>query len=896
MDGLHRDFQRSMTLLASLDARAATSHAALLDAISTIANPATRKIEGAAESAQHRALDAARHVKFLRLNAIAETRFLADAASAAQRRVQHELAAVRARLGQSAAESHGVAESDSLEAIASEFDALLDAPENSANDYGVAPAAVAPAVSSTDTAKLSNGHKGNVASTTQVDRAGVEPVQTAAASSLASQAPSLTATPATPARLVFTNDITTSPLTPLPSDLDHDGVLGLTPAPTKPHSSTPDLHQPLDAAKSPEPEQEFFTPPPFAESSLLPEASITTNAPTNTTTKAPSVDTNDGFVAGKTNGHTRLPADSQTKSAPESSDTPPNAANVMKQIAADHAVSENATGPILAMEADNSGENQAEKPDAVTSQVSNQTENQQSNGSDVPASNVSARESNDIISSKDTHKNSPSRSVVEVADLEDTEPTSIPDVNRTTRTRAGNNLAKNSLVDLPSVDDAKLARVADNNSSGQAEPISQRRSRRTKPDEDAKKNPVSRAWQKLNELVGPHYASSFVKHRIERHQLPADVAFPIIEQAQSWEQLVEGLKSEVAKRLPGFNPDEKDEFDRVWEKRNRRKAVNKGHELEQKSKLEKTTVTAASKSKKNGSKNENVVSSSKEPSLGPDADQTPIHVPGKRGRPKGSTAENRKHKKQKKEPESGKSDEPEPVEVHVKDDNPQAKVKAKSTPTKSRPTRTTRQSDAKAVKEETPAEVESDNLSSAAIKTKPNTRSSTKSQAKPTPEPSPKPTPKPTSKSTPKSTPTASSKSNSKSKSKEKAEPETEPNNEFYEASDTLYCICQRPSFGQMVACDWEGCPYEWYHLLCLKMRRPPPQGKWYCPHCVELHGPPPTLEQEQAEEEARKRQEAEEQQKAAAARAKRSHKKAQRPINKTEPPAEPLRRSLRKR
>ncbi len=253
-----------MTLLASLDTRAATSHAALLDAISTIANPATRKVEGAAESAQHRALDAARHVKFLRLNAIAETRFLADAASAAQRRVQHELAAVRARLGQSAAESHGVAESDSLEAIASEFDALLDAPENSANDYGVAPAAVAPAVSSTDTAKLSNGHKGNVASTTQVDRAGVEPVQTTAASSLASQAPSLTATPATPARLVFTNDITTSPLTPLPSDLDHDGVLGFTPAPTKPHSSTPDLHQPLDAAKSPEPEQEFFTPPPFA--------------------------------------------------------------------------------------------------------------------------------------------------------------------------------------------------------------------------------------------------------------------------------------------------------------------------------------------------------------------------------------------------------------------------------------------------------------------------------------------------------------------------------------------------------------------------------------------------------------------------------------------------------
>jgi chromatin modification-related protein YNG2 len=30
------------------------------------------------------------------------------------------------------------------------------------------------------------------------------------------------------------------------------------------------------------------------------------------------------------------------------------------------------------------------------------------------------------------------------------------------------------------------------------------------------------------------------------------------------------------------------------------------------------------------------------------------------------------------------------------------------------------------------------------------------------------------------------------------------------EAEDTLYCFCQRQSFGEMIGCDSDDCHYEW--------------------------------------------------------------------------------------
>ena len=34
-----------------------------------------------------------------------------------------------------------------------------------------------------------------------------------------------------------------------------------------------------------------------------------------------------------------------------------------------------------------------------------------------------------------------------------------------------------------------------------------------------------------------------------------------------------------------------------------------------------------------------------------------------------------------------------------------------------------------------------------------------------------------------------------------------------------------------MIACDYPGCPIEWYHLECLKLEEIP-KGDWYCPDC----------------------------------------------------------------
>lgn len=50
---------------------------------------------------------------------------------------------------------------------------------------------------------------------------------------------------------------------------------------------------------------------------------------------------------------------------------------------------------------------------------------------------------------------------------------------------------------------------------------------------------------------------------------------------------------------------------------------------------------------------------------------------------------------------------------------------------------------------------------------------------------------------------------------------------------DKKYCICQKVSFGDMVACDNDDCPYEWFHWTCVGLKSEP-GGKWYCPVCVE--------------------------------------------------------------
>jgi inhibitor of growth protein 3 len=49
---------------------------------------------------------------------------------------------------------------------------------------------------------------------------------------------------------------------------------------------------------------------------------------------------------------------------------------------------------------------------------------------------------------------------------------------------------------------------------------------------------------------------------------------------------------------------------------------------------------------------------------------------------------------------------------------------------------------------------------------------------------------------------------------------------------DKKYCICQSVSYGDMVACDNESCPYEWFHWTCVGLKSEP-VGTWICPVCT---------------------------------------------------------------
>jgi len=51
--------------------------------------------------------------------------------------------------------------------------------------------------------------------------------------------------------------------------------------------------------------------------------------------------------------------------------------------------------------------------------------------------------------------------------------------------------------------------------------------------------------------------------------------------------------------------------------------------------------------------------------------------------------------------------------------------------------------------------------------------------------------------------------------------------------NEPVYCTCRRVSFGQMIGCDNENCPIEWFHFECVGLTEPV-KGKWYCHQCRE--------------------------------------------------------------
>jgi inhibitor of growth protein 3 len=56
---------------------------------------------------------------------------------------------------------------------------------------------------------------------------------------------------------------------------------------------------------------------------------------------------------------------------------------------------------------------------------------------------------------------------------------------------------------------------------------------------------------------------------------------------------------------------------------------------------------------------------------------------------------------------------------------------------------------------------------------------------------------------------------------------------ELDEEDNSLYCYCQKQSYGNMVACENEDCKYQWFHVDCLNLKKMPAEDEdWYCPEC----------------------------------------------------------------
>ena len=52
---------------------------------------------------------------------------------------------------------------------------------------------------------------------------------------------------------------------------------------------------------------------------------------------------------------------------------------------------------------------------------------------------------------------------------------------------------------------------------------------------------------------------------------------------------------------------------------------------------------------------------------------------------------------------------------------------------------------------------------------------------------------------------------------------------------DERYCYCQGVSYGEMVACDRDDCPRQWFHLECIGLKSVPKSAKWYCEECKDV-------------------------------------------------------------
>lgn len=63
------------------------------------------------------------------------------------------------------------------------------------------------------------------------------------------------------------------------------------------------------------------------------------------------------------------------------------------------------------------------------------------------------------------------------------------------------------------------------------------------------------------------------------------------------------------------------------------------------------------------------------------------------------------------------------------------------------------------------------------------------------------------------------------------AREDTPPPEETIDPDEPTYCLCDQISFGEMILCDNDLCPIEWFHFSCVALMSKP-KGKWFCPNC----------------------------------------------------------------
>ncbi|XP_064636755.1 inhibitor of growth protein 1-like [Lineus longissimus] len=70
-----------------------------------------------------------------------------------------------------------------------------------------------------------------------------------------------------------------------------------------------------------------------------------------------------------------------------------------------------------------------------------------------------------------------------------------------------------------------------------------------------------------------------------------------------------------------------------------------------------------------------------------------------------------------------------------------------------------------------------------------------------------------------------------KRKTKKEKEGGQSPTEVPIDPDEPTYCLCEQVSYGEMIGCDNDNCPIEWFHFNCVGLTNKP-KGRWYCPKC----------------------------------------------------------------